>query len=148
MNFPAEKFIIYTDGGSRGNPGPAAIGYVIKNEKGDVLKSHGEAIGKATNNEAEYRAVIAALQKLKALVGKEKTKQASVEVYMDSELVMRQLNNEYKLEQEKLFPFFIKILNLKIDFGRVIFHHVPREENKDADAQVNAALDREQGRMF
>ena len=87
-------------------------------------------------------------EKLKALVGKEKTKQASVEVYMDSELVMRQLNNEYKLEQEKLFPFFIKILNLKIDFGRVIFHHVPREENKDADAQVNAALDREQGRMF
>ena len=148
MNFPAEKFIIYTDGGSRGNPGPAAIGFVIQNSRGETVKAYGEAIGPATNNEAEYRAVAAALKKLKALIGKEKAKQTSVEVRMDSELVMRQLNNEYKLEQEKLFPFFIKILNLKIDFGNVAFRHVPREENRAADAEVNAALDREQGGLF
>ncbi len=148
MSDSGEKFIVYTDGGSRGNPGPAAIGYVIKNERGDVLKSHGEAIGEATNNEAEYRAVVAALQKVKALLGKEKIKHIAVEVRMDSELVMRQLSGTYKVEEERLFPLFIKISNLKIDFGALSFHHVPREKNREADAQVNAALDREQGNLF
>lgn len=140
----AEKIIVYTDGGARGNPGPAAIGVVVKNASSRTLKSYGEAIGKATNNEAEYRAVIFALQKIKALVGKEKTKKLAVEVNMDSELVARQLNGEYKIEEGRLFPFFIKIWNLKMDFGKITFQHVPRDRNREADRLLNQALDKEQ----
>lgn len=136
-----EKIIVYTDGGARGNPGPAAIGFVIKDASGKTVKSHGEAIGETTNNEAEYRAVISALQKAKALFGKSKTKEHEVEVRMDSELIARQLNGEYKIKEERLFPFFIKIWNLKMDFGSVSFQHVPREKNKEADRLVNEALD-------
>lgn len=143
----SQKIIIYTDGGSRGNPGRAAIGVVIKNAEGSVIKNHGEAIGIATNNEAEYRALIFALQKVKALFGKEKIKRISIEVNMDSELIVKQLNGKYRLEQETLFPFFIKIWNLRIEFGEVVFQHVPREQNKEADRLVNEALDSEQ-RIF
>jgi len=145
-----EKIIIYTDGGARGNPGPAAIGVVIKDGSGKPLKSYGEAIGKATNNEAEYSAVIFALQKIKAFLGKEKIKNIAVEINMDSEFVMRQLNGKYRIEEERLFPLFIKIWNLKMDFDKVMFQHVPREKNKEADRLVNEALDHEnsQGRLL
>lgn len=143
-----EKIIIYTDGGARGNPGPAAIGVVIKDSAGRSVKSYGEAIGNTTNNEAEYRAVVSALQKTKALLGKEKTKRLVVEVNMDSELVARQLGGEYKIEEERLFPFFIKIWNLKIDFGEVKFKHISREKNKEADRMVNEALDKDQVKLF
>lgn len=143
-----EKIIIYTDGGARGNPGPAAIGVVIKNASGDTIKRYGEAIGETTNNEAEYRAVVSGLQKVKALLGKDKIKTLPVEVRMDSELIMKQLSGIYKIEEEKLFPFFIKISNLKIDFGSITFHHIPREKNKEADAEVNQALDKEQGSLL
>lgn len=143
-----EKIIVFTDGGARGNPGPAAIGVVIKNAAGQTIKNYGETIEETTNNEAEYRAVISALQKTKALLGKEKTKKLSVEVNMDSELVVRQLNGEYKIEEEKLFPFFIKIWNLRLDFGKLTFRHVPREKNKEADRLVNEALDRDQKSLF
>lgn len=142
------KIIIYTDGGSRGNPGPAALGVVIKDVSGGVLKSYGEALGVTTNNEAEYRAVVFALEKVKALMGKKKVENMAVDIYMDSELVCRQLSGEYKIEEERLFPFFIKIWNLKLDFGKVLFHHVPREQNKEADRLVNEALDREQGSLL
>lgn len=143
-----EKIIIYTDGGSRGNPGPAAIGFVIAGADGAILKRVGEAIGTATNNEAEYRAVFAALQKVKALFGKEKTKKMWIDTRMDSELVARQLRGEYKIEEERLFPLFIKIWNLRMEFGKITFQHVPREKNKEADAQVNEALDQEQRKLF
>lgn len=139
-----DKIIIYTDGGARGNPGPASIGFVIKDEKGNTLKSQGEAIGDATNNEAEYKAVVAALQKTKALLGKEQTKKLQVECRMDSELVARQLNGQYKVEEEHLFPFFIKIWNLRMDFGGINFVHIAREKNKEADRLVNEALDSKQ----
>jgi len=139
-----EKIIVYTDGGSRGNPGPAAIGVVIKDSRGAVLKAYGQALGRATNNEAEYRAVISALEKIKALVGKKKIKSMAVDVFMDSELVVRQLNGEYKIEEERLVPFFIKIWNLHIDFGSLSFIHIPREKNKEADLLVNQALDNPQ----
>lgn len=142
------KIIVYTDGGARGNPGPAAIGVVIKDASGRVIKSYGEAIGEATNNEAEYRAVIFALAKLKALVGKKQTPGLLTEVNLDSELVVKQLNGEYKIEEERLFPLFIKIWNLKMDFGEVRFRHVPREKNKEADRLVNEALDRGQTNLF
>ncbi len=142
-----QKIITYTDGGSRGNPGPAAIGVVIKNEKEITVKAYGEALGVATNNEAEYRAVVSALEKVKAMAGKEAAKKMRVEMRMDSQLVMRQLNGEYRMENEKLIPFFIRIHNLKIDFAEVVFKHVPREENREADAEVNRALD-EQKNLF
>ena len=136
-----EKIIIYTDGGSRGNPGEAAIGVVIKNEKGETLKKYGEAIGRATNNEAEYNAAIFALKKVKRFVGGEKTAHMALEIRMDSELVARQLSGVYKIEEEKLFRPFITIWNLKMNFGKIVFRHIPREQNKEADRLLNEALD-------
>ena len=136
-----QKLIIYTDGGSRGNPGPAALGVVIQDTSGKLIKEYGEPLGVSTNNEAEYEAVIFALKKVKALFGKDKTKTMTLEVRMDSELVMKQLTGKYKIEEEKLFPLFIKIWNLKIDFGAITFTHIPREKNRDADRMVNIALD-------
>ena len=136
-----EKIIIYTDGGSRGNPGEAAIGIVIKNEKGETLKKYGEAIGRATNNEAEYNAAIFALKKVKQLFGGEKTVHMALEIRMDSELVARQLSGVYKIEEEKLFRPFITIWNLKMNFGKIVFRHIPREQNKEADRLLNEALD-------
>lgn len=143
-----QKFVIYTDGGSRGNPGPAAIGVVIKNEEGTIIKSYGETLGKATNNEAEYRAVISALEKLRAMIGKEKCKKTVVDVFMDSELVVRQLTGKYKIEQERLFPFFIRIWNNRLDFKEITLKHIPREKNKEADRMVNEALDKEQNKLL
>lgn len=137
----AGKLIVYTDGGSRGNPGPAALGVVIQDAKGNTIKKFGERLGIKTNNEAEYTAVIVALQKVKALYGKEKTKKMAIDMRMDSELVTRQLNGVYKIEEERLFPLFIKVWNLKMDFGKISFSHVPRAQNKHADQMVNEALD-------
>ena len=142
-----EKLIVYTDGGSRGNPGEAAIGVVIRDEKGNVVKEYGEAIGIKTNNEAEYAAVISALKKIKALFGKEKAKKTEVNFKMDSEFVMKQLNGEYKIEEERMQPLFIAVWNLKMDFARVTFSHVRREQNKEADRLVNMALDSRQGKL-
>ncbi|OGF82585.1 hypothetical protein A3B18_01325 [Candidatus Giovannonibacteria bacterium RIFCSPLOWO2_01_FULL_46_13] len=136
-----EKIITYTDGGSRGNPGPAALGVVIQDVKGNIIKEYGEALGVKTNNEAEYAAIVSALKKVKALFGKEKTKKMEVEMRMDSELAVKQLNGIYKIENEKIFPAFIKILNYKLDFGKITFNHVPREKNREADRMVNEALD-------
>ena len=136
-----DKFIVYTDGGARGNPGPAALGYVIKNEKGKILKEHGEYIGEKTNNEAEYRAPIFALKKIKALWGKDKAKKAEVQIFSDSQLVVRQFNREYKVENENMQKFFLELWNLTIDFKNVTFSEIPREKNKEADRMVNQALD-------
>ncbi len=136
-----QKIITYTDGGSRGNPGPAALGVVIGDAQGNVIKKYGETLGAKTNNEAEYSAVISALQKIKALYGKEKAKKMHVDMRMDSELICRQLNGKYKIETEKLFPLFIKIWNLRMDFGKISFTHIPREKNREADRMVNEALD-------
>ncbi|NTU66569.1 MAG: ribonuclease HI family protein [Candidatus Moranbacteria bacterium] len=133
-----EKIVVYTDGGSRGNPGPAAVGVWIET----LGKKYGEYIGdNRTNNEAEYEALIFALKKIKQLVGKDKTKTKQVECYLDSELVVKQLNHEYKLKDERIQDYFIEIWNLMLDFGGVTFTHVLREKNKVADAMVNEALD-------
>lgn len=145
----AKKVIVYTDGGSRGNPGPSAIGVVISDEKGRTIKKYSNEIGVRTNNEAEYEAVIFAMQKLKQIFGKEKVKNLDIQIRMDSELVCRQLRGEYKVEEERFFPLFIKVWNLKIDLGQVIFKEIPREENKQADFLVNEILNKkEQGAMF
>ena len=142
------KFIIYTDGGSRGNPGPSAIGVVVCNDKDEAIKQYSEAIGEATNNEAEYQAVIFALKKIKALYGKEKAKESQIEIRLDSELVVRQLNHEYKIEESNIQPLFLKTWNLMLDFGEVKFISIPREDNKEADKLVNQELDSSQGELF
>lgn len=137
-----KKFIIYTDGGSRGNPGRAAIGVVICNEKDQILKKYGEYLGDSlTNNDAEYQAIIFALKKFKALFGKKLAENTDIEIRADSELVVKQLNGEYRLENEKIQKFFIEIWNLKFDFKSIKFKHIPREKNREADRLVNEALD-------
>src|SRR3989344_801870 len=135
MTKDTKKLVIFTDGGSRGNPGPSAIGVLI----GD--KQYAEQIGVKTNNEAEYEAVVFALKKTKALLGKETIKKAEVELKSDSELLIKQLNGEYKILDEKIQPLFLKVWNLKIDFGKLKFTIIPREKNKLADQLVNEALD-------
>lgn len=137
-----QKLIIYTDGGSRGNPGSAAIGVVICDERGRVIKEYGEGLGEATNNEAEYQAVIFAIKKIKQLFGKKDAKNFAIEFKSDSELLTKQLNGQYKIEEPGLQPLFLKVWNLKIELGgNVKFEHIPREENKRADKLVNEALD-------
>jgi ribonuclease HI len=134
------KIIIYTDGGSRGNPGLAAIGVILTNEKGNMIKEYAEKIGRATNNEAEYEAVIFGLQKAKLIFGGKKAKEMQIEMKMDSELVAKQLNGKYKILDRKIEQLFLKIWNLKIDFGEVKFTYIPREKNIEADKLVNKAL--------
>lgn len=132
------KIIIYTDGGARGNPGLAAIGITIG---APLNKSYGEQIGETTNNIAEYKAIIFALKKAKLLLGGEKAKETEIEIRSDSELIVSQLNGEYKIKDKDLQPLFIEIWNLKQDFKKVEFFHILREKNKEADELVNQALD-------
>jgi len=135
------KTIIYTDGGSRGNPGPAGIGVVFSDGKGKVIKEYAEKIGRATNNEAEYEAVIFALQKAKLLFGGKKSKTMEIEIRTDSEFVAKQMNGKYKILDRRIEQLFLKLWNLKIDFGKVEIAHIPRTENTGADKLVNKALD-------
>lgn len=130
------KLIINTDGGSRGNPGPAGIGVVIKNEAGKVLFEKGKCIGNTTNNQAEYQAVVWAMEKAEELGGTE------LEFRLDSELVVKQLKGEYKVKDAGLAQQFLKIFNLRNKFKTISFRHVRRELNVQADAMVNEALDR------
>jgi len=137
------KLIIHTDGGSRGNPGPSAIGAVITDEQGSILLSQGKFIGKATNNQAEYQAVIFALQNAKGIFKKTKVRKLEIELYMDSELVCKQLNHQYKIENNNIQPLFLKVWNLMLDFDKVSFFNIPREKNKQADKLVNQAMDQQ-----
>lgn len=131
---------VRTDGGSRGNPGPAGIGAVI--EYGGQKREYYAYIGDhRTNNEAEYQALVFALKKVKALLGGQKAKSADVTCYSDSELMVKQLNHEYKLKEEKIQKAFIDIWNLSMDFRSIKFVHVPREENREADRLANKAMD-------
>ncbi|MEK7162908.1 MAG: ribonuclease HI family protein [Patescibacteria group bacterium] len=137
------KIIIYIDGGARNNPGPAAIGVVI--ESADLKKEYSKFLGTATNNEAEYQAAIFALKKIKHLIGGEKSEKAEIEIKSDSELLVKQVNGQYKIKEKSLIPFFIEIWNLKQDFAGVKFTHIPREENKRADSLVNSELNSQVG---
>lgn len=139
-----KKITIHTDGGSRGNPGQAAVGVVFYNEKGDLVNEYGKYLGdNITNNEAEYNAVIFSLEKFKSVFGKALAKEAEITICSDSELVVNQINGKYKIENEKLQPLFLKLWNLKMDFKSVKIKAVPREKNKEADRVVNEVLDRE-----
>lgn len=122
---------IFTDGGSRGNPGPSAIGVIINDKK------YSKFIGQKTNNQAEYEAIIFALEQAKKL------KLQELEINLDSELVCKQLNREYKIKDKDLQPLFIKAWNLSLDFKKIIFKHIPREQNKKADKLVNKELDKQ-----
>ncbi len=144
------KLTIYTDGGARGNPGPAAIGVVIgdPSNKLGAGKEYAEAIGETTNNIAEYKAVIFALKKAKQLIGKEQSKETEIEIRSDSELIVNQLNGDYKIKEEDLKPLFIEIWNLKQNFKKVTFIHIPREKNKIADILLNKALDKQNHKLL
>lgn len=130
------KLIVNTDGGARGNPGPAGLGVVIRNEDRVIVKEFGEFLGNQTNNFAEYSALIRALEESKNLSA------THVDVRMDSELIVRQMNGQYKIKEPTLQVLAQKVLNLKKDFASVTFTHVRRELNKDADRMVNEGIDK------
>ncbi|MEK7584334.1 MAG: ribonuclease HI family protein [Patescibacteria group bacterium] len=127
-------FKLFTDGGSRGNPGPAAIGCVLTRDDA-TLETFKKYIGIATNNSAEYQALIAGLE----LARKNKVKQLSC--YLDSELVVRQLNFQYKVKDASLAEFFMTLHSLRQFFTKITFTSIPREQNTAADFLVNKALD-------
>lgn len=127
-------YLIYTDGGSRGNPGPAAAGFVVDGV------SYGRYVGETTNNVAEYSAIKFALEKALELLG-EKASETLIEMHMDSQLAQRQLIGRYKVKNAGLKPIFLEIQRLAEKFKKVSFIHIPREENAAADAAVNKVLD-------
>lgn len=129
------KLTTFTDGGARGNPGPAAAGIVIKNEEGETLKSFGVYLGEQTNNFAEYTALLEALKSAKDLGATE------IDCFLDSELVVKQMKREYKVKEPALQKLFIKVHNAATFFKKVTYRHIPREKNKEADAEVNKTLD-------
>lgn len=129
------KLIIYTDGGARGNPGPAGIGVVIQDDAKRLIARHGRYIGEATNNVAEYQALLLALQKAAKLKAQE------LLVHMDSELVVRQMQGVYKIKEPALKDLALEAFRLIKKFSRVSFRHVMREQNKEADRLVNQAID-------
>lgn len=135
------NIISYTDGGARGNPGPAGIGAVLyaqtdSGEKGEILAEISEYLGEATNNVAEYTALEYALLKAKELGAEQ------VHCRLDSELVVKQMNRVYKVKNENLQKIFVRIWNLTQEFTKVTFEHVRREKNKEADALANLAMDK------
>jgi probable phosphoglycerate mutase len=129
------KARLSTDGGARGNPGPAAFGYVLEADDGTILAAHGETIGVATNNVAEYRALIAGLEKA-VEVGVDE-----LEVVSDSELLVKQMKGEYRIKNENLRPLAVQASQLARRIGRVRWTSVRREHNELADRLVNEALD-------
>jgi ribonuclease HI len=136
---PRPELLVYCDGGARGNPGPAAIGAVVLDPSSDPptrLATVSEAIGVATNNVAEYRALVAALEAAREFPARR------VRVRADSQLLVRQLEGRYKVKQAHLQPYYEQACALLAEYEDVDLAHVPREENTEADALVNAALDR------
>jgi ribonuclease HI len=129
------RVVVHVDGGSRGNPGPAAAAAVISTPAGDVLDEAAVTLGRATNNVAEYRGLLLGLERAKALGATE------VEVVNDSELVARQINGAYKVKHADMRPLYLDAMNALRGFERWSIRSVPRAQNADADALVNQALD-------
>ncbi len=129
------KLTVNVDGGARGNPGPAAIGVVVRDESGEILTTHSETIGEATNNIAEYRALLAGIEQAGRL-GADR-----IEILGDSELVVRQVKGEYKVKNPGIKPLHARVHEALGDFDEWEIEHVRREENAEADALVNDALD-------
>jgi ribonuclease HI len=131
----AGKLVVNVDGGARGNPGPAAIAAVASTPDGEIVAERGEAIGEATNNVAEYRALLLGIELARAL------ETAELELVGDSELVVRQVQGSYKVKQEHLRPLHARVLRELMDFEEWSIRHVRRDENAAADALVNSTLD-------
>jgi ribonuclease HI len=129
------KVIICTDGAARGNPGPAAIGATIKGEKGNLIASISRRIGITTNNQAEYQAIVAALEKAISLGARH------VELYTDSELVVKQINGRYKVKKVALRTHYQKVIQIVGSLDGFMIAHIPREQNREADNLANKALD-------
>ena len=129
-----KKISLYIDGGARGNPGPAGIGIVLRDTKGRKIKEFNKYIGVATNNIAEYNALIYGLQE--ALI----ERADEVALNMDSELVAQQLRGEYRVKNPNIRPFFEQALHLMSGFKKVEINHIPRDKNKEADKLVNKAI--------
>jgi ribonuclease HI len=130
----SKKLLLYTDGASRGNPGPAGIGVVILDSKRKKLKELSKYIGETTNNVAEYSALICALEEAQSMAAGE------VVIYMDSELMTRQLTGEYRVKSEEIRPLFEKALGLLKKLGSFEIKHIERAKNKDADRLANRAV--------
>ncbi|MFC1875517.1 ribonuclease HI family protein [Chloroflexota bacterium] len=128
------KVVIHSDGVSRNNPGPAAIGATIKDEQGRLLATISRSIGRATNNQAEYRAVIAALEKAINLGARQ------IELNLDSELIVRQVTGRYRVKNEALKPLFGRVKKLLGSLEDFSIRHVPRQQNQEADRLANSAL--------
>lgn len=135
MTYP--ELIIHTDGGSRGNPGPSALGVVVTTPDGEVVAAYGEYLGEMTNNQAEYLALLSGVRKVVALGGER------IKVFMDSELIIKQMKGEYRVKNKELGKIYIKVHNELVHFKKFSFTHVRREKNKEADAEVNKILDKE-----
>ena len=132
---PPRTLVLHVDGGARGNPGPAAIGVVISSPEGEVVEELAETIGVATNNVAEYRALLRALERAEALGARE------VEIVNDSELIARQVTGAYKVKHEAMKPLHAEAKRRLGAFERWSIRSVPRARNAEADALVNRALD-------
>jgi len=145
-------FFIYTDGGAIGNPGPAGIGVVIKSksqisqpkagpplaENLKTVRRISKYIGRATNNQAEYQALLRGLTEVTKLT--KSTEVTEVKIFLDSELIVNQLNHKYKIKNSALQPLFLKVHNLAVALGDVKFEYIPREQNKEADRLVRQAI--------
>ncbi len=129
-----DKLFIHIDGAARGNPGQSGIGVVISDYKGNIIKEINRYIGVATNNIAEYTALIHALENASHTTG------AEVTVFSDSQLLVKQMNGDYRVKNEKLKELFTKALELTGQFDKVSFLHISREENKKADKLANKAI--------
>ncbi|HCR42008.1 TPA: ribonuclease H [Patescibacteria group bacterium] len=137
------KYILYTDGGARGNPGPAAAGVVIYDAKLKEIDKFAHYLGVATNNQAEYQALILGLGRIQKLVGdSHKLAETPVEVFMDSELIVKQLSGEYRVKNKDLKPLFAKVEELAAEFASVKFKHIFRDKNTLADKLLNMELDK------
>lgn len=130
-----DKLIICTDGAARGNPGPAAIGATLKDEQGNLVAAVSQCLGNTTNNQAEYRAVITALEKALSLGAR------NVEVRADSELVVKQINGQYRVKNAAIQPLYQQVVKLIGKLESFKIAHIPRAKNAEADALANKALD-------
>ena len=137
------KFILYTDGGARGNPGPAAAGAVIYNSDNQKIEEFSSFLGKTTNNQAEYQALILGLGHIQKLVkDRHLLLETNVSAYLDSELIVKQLNGEYRVKNKALQPLVAKLHKMIAEFNQVNLKHIPRQNNKEADILVNLELDK------
>jgi ribonuclease HI len=131
----SERLVVHVDGGARGNPGPAAVAVVLAGPDGSVVEERAETIGKATNNVAEYRALLLGIERARALGATE------LELVGDSELIVRQVRGEYRVKDAALKELHAQVIATLKDFDRWTIRNVPREENARADSLVNEALD-------